>query len=112
MPIIVTLVAGVCDYGWYLTQMMNLEESLRDAGRVGAADTATPTTTATARLTQAMQWAGLDVTHALISATANHDAELDGRLLVISAEIPFNAPIGLVPTPERVAGQISMLVLD
>lgn len=110
LPILVTLAAGVADYGVYLTQAMNVQDAVREAGRagVGAGDAAVAT--ATTRVNQSLSWDGISTTGGTVSVTSAYSTTLQGDQLVIYVDLPFQPVVGLVPTPDRLRSRLTLLI--
>lgn len=110
LPILLTLAAGVADYGVYLTQAMNVQDAVREAGRAGVAAGTSAATTATTRVNQSLTWDGISTTGGTVSATRTYNTTLGGYQLLIYVDLPFHPVVGLVPTPDRVRSRLTLLI--
>lgn len=111
-PVLLTLVSGIADYGWYLSRESEIVECVRDAARVGisADDGEDPEAIAEARAAEALLVLGLDPDLATIDAQTSVDATLGETVLTVTVTVPYTAPVGLLPAPAALASRVTMLV--
>ena len=113
LPVMIALLSAVTDYGWYLTRQSEVLNCVRAAVRVGiaAADSGgSPTTTAEARARTALTYLGHSLTGATVHAATSTDTTLGETVLTLTVSLPYEAPVGLVPSPPSRGGQFTMLV--
>jgi len=105
------MVAAFVDWGWYLSRQSDLEETTRDAARVGTAATETDAATqAEARVRESLRNLGLDADSATISADTDVDPSLGETVLTLIVSVPTSPPVGLVPSPSALTATVVMLV--
>lgn len=111
-PILVTLVSGIADYGWYLSRESELVECARDAARVGisAASDEDPEALAAARAEDALSLAGFEAAAATITPVSSVNRTLNEEVLTVTISVPYTAPVGLLPVPTALAARVTMLV--
>lgn len=110
LPVLVTLVTALCDYGWYLGRKLEILDATRDAVRVGVSGASSPIPATTARLATALEWVGVPRGTAVVTATTRVDTTLDATLLTVTVSVPFTPPFGLVPIPRTISTTLTMLV--
>jgi Flp pilus assembly protein TadG len=112
-PLLVAMLTGVTDYGWYFGERIALVGAVRDAVRVGATttqdDVQTPEETAEDALLAALVENGyqgevyLDI---VVEGVAPDQA------LSVSATLAYQPLIGIVPAPESVRSSMVMRLED
>jgi len=112
-PLLVVMLAGVTDYGWYFGERIALVAAVRDATRVGVTtsqdDVRTPEETAEDALIAALLDNGYQ-------GDVYLDIALQGsapdQALSVSAALPYQPLIGIVPSPEAVRSSMVMRLED
>ncbi len=110
LPVLLAVLAGVVDYGWYFLQRAAFLNAAKDAVRIGVAspEQQDPTTLATEHAQGILDASG----HDFDDATLDTDiVDLDGTLaLTVRVSRPFEPLAGLVPAPEQVSAAVTMLL--
>jgi Flp pilus assembly protein TadG len=109
-PILLSMAAGVVEWGWYMNQQVTVIQAVRDAARAGAlaeADAeADPASVALARIEDRMAEIGFDPTQSSVTATVSDSSV--GQVLTVSAVVLYPGLLGLVPTPDRLRASTTM----
>lgn len=104
------LMFGVVDWGWMFFQRANLSDAVLEGCRQGVAmsQASGPGPAATARrvVISTMRSYGLDP--ALATITSVTSGSTPREVLVVNVRMPFNAPVGLLPTPTELESEMSM----
>ena len=104
------------DYGWYLTQAANVLAAVREGARYGVtvdqddgpeAAAVSQTEAALIALGVGCGGAGGECT---VDASVGQTGTLDS--LTVSVEVAYIPLMGLVPTPERLRGALTMALED
>lgn len=111
LPLLLAFLAGIVDYGWFYMQRVAMLHALRDATRhaVGVDPDGDPVATA-----QAIAAAILDDEGFPCGTGCTVAAQLvtsgGYRYLTLEVGWPYEAIIGLVPTPTLLGGHLTMLL--
>jgi Flp pilus assembly protein TadG len=114
LPVLMTLVSAIIDYGWYLAQSITVlncaREGLRSAAMVSYDDG--PDEEAETNTRTLLQAYGIDCATVScdIDATLDEVAGYDSVTLVV--DVGYGAPVGLIPIPEMVHAELTMAVED
>ncbi len=111
-PVLVTVAAGVVDWGWFLSREAQLEDAARDAARSGAAapEGVAPEDLAEGRMAESLAALGFDVASSSVTATTVDDATLGGDVLTLQVSTPYNPPVGLIASADFLSATIVMPV--
>jgi Flp pilus assembly protein TadG len=111
LPVVLGLLSGVVDWGWYLSREADLEDCTRDAARTGVlnTDASDPAVLAEQRLQESLSALGFDLAGATVTAAVEMDPTLDDEVLSVSVRLPHAPMIGLVPSPSELTAQVVML---
>jgi len=112
-PILVALMTGVVDYGWYFSERIALVSAVRDAARVGVTtsqqDERSPEQTAEDALIAALSDQGY-------RGTIYVDIALEGSApdqnLSVTAALPYQPLVGFVPNPDFLRSSLVMRMED
>ncbi|MCB9761242.1 MAG: pilus assembly protein [Alphaproteobacteria bacterium] len=112
MPLLLVLIAAIIDFGWYFNQQMMLLHSVREGARTGATTSqdGDPLGDAEARVSAALMEAGLDASAATVTASFSGTAPQE--LITVSATLPFQPIVTLVPLPVSLNGELTMRMED
>jgi Flp pilus assembly protein TadG len=117
LPVIVAVLAGILEYGWYLFQLSNVVHALRDGTRIGVTVPSTDETGAAARA-EAHARAVLDglgvpcTDGGGCNVTATIAAAEDVDTLTMAIEVDYEPIVGLLPTPSQLHGTFTMMVQE
>ena len=111
LPVLLTLLFGILEYGWLFLQQANVLSAVREGVRLGVTyDTADdPEGIAEARVAEILSGYGFN------TATASIDASITGSspdaVLTVSAELPYEPLLGLYAVvPDNLHGEMTMLL--
>jgi uncharacterized membrane protein len=111
LPVLLMLLAGVLDYGWYFFVQVGVQSAAADAVRMGvdADGGVDPGTLAESAASDVLEDAGLPCLGActITGATAS---ESGYRLLRVVVDRPFVPLVGLVPSPAANHAACAMLL--
>lgn len=112
LPLFLTLLAGVLEWGLVLPRQALVEHCARDAARAGALTESAdaPAAAAAARARQRLAESGLDPDSATIDATVISSAV--GDLISVEISLPYPPLLGLVPTGATLEGTGRMRLED
>jgi Flp pilus assembly protein TadG len=106
----IVLFFGIIDWGWLFYRRAQVLDAVlvgcREGVTISQSSTPGPTATALASVEDALATWGFDVNAATISATT--EGSSPEEVLVVEASLPFDPPIGWVPTPDTLQAQMSM----
>jgi len=117
LPVIVVVLAGILEYGWYLFQLSNVVHALRDGTRIGVTVPRADETGAAARAeTHArtvLDGLGVPCTDGggcIVTATIAASGDVD--TLTMAVEVDYEPIVGLLPTPSQLHGTFTMMVQE
>jgi Flp pilus assembly protein TadG len=111
LPVLLMLLAGVLDYGWYFFVQVGVQSAAADAVRMGvdAAGGVDPGDLAETAAGDVMEDAGLPCL-GTCTITGTIAAETGYRLLRVVVDRPFEPLVGLVPSPAANHAACAMLL--
>lgn len=107
-PVLVTVIIGVMEYGWFLSVNQAAVMAAREGARVGslAGDSAVAAQVAGQTLTEN----GLDSDEAVINCPISTDTGTDVSTITCSVQYTAGGLTNLVPVPTNASGSISYRV--
>lgn len=107
LPVLAALLFGVMDWAWYLFQQMTVVVAAGRGARIagGLSGDDGPEAAAEAETRAWLDSFGLDGDAAEVSATIN--AGTDPQVITVSASLPYDAIVGMVPVPDQLAATSS-----
>jgi Flp pilus assembly protein TadG len=105
LTVLLALLLGLVDWSWFMVQYLDVGVAVGRGARIVAGDSADPQGVAATTVCAVLAERRLDCDPSDVSVTAQSDGS--GQTWVVSYQRPFRAPVGLVPTPEVVAGSAS-----
>lgn len=115
LPIIIAVLAGILEYGWYLFQLSNVVHALRDGTRIGvtvpSADETGSEARAEAHARAVMDGLGVPCTDGggcVVNATIEPAGDIS--TLRMSIEVDYTPIVGLLPTPSQLRGSFTMMM--
>jgi len=112
LPLLLTVVFGMAEYGWIFYQQFNLAAAVRDGLRQGVtvSQTATPDprTTAVQRAQANLQTVG--IVPASVTLTATYSGSTPTRTMTLSATMAYKKLVGFVPTPPSLQYAMTMML--
>ena len=124
LPVLLALLTGVIDYGFYFFQQHSVVASVRDGARLASALSCTDFAVADIELlaeertSNALTSAGVDHAASEVTATVGYDIALsastgeDVVVVTVEADIGHGLIIGLVPGPSSLASTLVMRMED
>jgi hypothetical protein len=111
LPVLIMLLAGVLDYGWFFFVQAGVQSAAADAVRMGvdAAGGVDPGALAEAAAGEVLEDAGLPCLGAC-TITGSIASEAGYRLLRVVVDRPFEPMVGLVPSPAANHAACAMLL--
>ena len=108
LPILITLFAGIVEWGWTLNQQMMVVQAAREGARAGVSTPRDddPETAAQARVVQSLNDMGLNGGAAVV--TVSIVGAYPDELLQVNLALPHQPIIGLVPIPVDLKAALTM----
>ena len=108
LPILITLFAGIVEWGWTLNQQMMVVQAAREGARAGVSTPRDddPETAAQARVVQSLNDMGLNGSAATV--TVSIVGAYPDELLQVDLALPHEPIIGLVPMPVDLKAALTM----
>lgn len=112
VPVLVAMLAGIADYGWFFNQQQSVVAAVREGARAGALAPRNqdPRALAADRARASLDNAGLDSQQATV--VAEYIDAPPNLLVGVDVSLPYTPLMGLVPTPERLHSRLSARVED
>ena len=120
LPVLVVLVAGIVDYGWYYSQELAVIGATREGARMGASDAAGGTdacTVAVNAVDEALAQAGFDTSGTATTTWSSTATEaISASMTTVNGEnailvrvaYPYQSLWGMVSTPSRMGASMTM----
>ena len=113
MPVLLGLMSGLMDWGWYFHRQLAVDATVRDAIRIGAMvsseSTSTPEQVASDALVSAFAAQGFDGSMLL---DVRRNGDIGQQTLHVGVEIPYSAPVGIIPVPATLRASQSLHLED
>lgn len=112
LPVLMAIIAGMVDYGWYFYQQQRLTVAVRDGVRVGSVSEweDDPASLAEDRVRVAYSETGLDPEALTLSASI--EGSVPNKMVRVEATQAFSPMFGLVPTPGALSAVLTMRLED
>jgi len=117
LPILVVILAGVLEYGWYLFQLSNVVHALRDGARIGVtvprADSISPEARAAQHARDVLNGLGVPCSESggcLVQALI--EPVDDVEVMELTIEVEYEPMIGLLPHPGQLRGAFTMMMQE
>jgi Flp pilus assembly protein TadG len=114
LPLLIVMISAIVDLTWFLQQETSLLQGVREGVRVGASTVAENDPLGTARLhtEDALKSLGIDCAAVDCDITASVDTSGALDLITLAAVVPYEAPFGLLPSPEDLRASLTMALED
>ncbi len=115
LPILVVILGGIIEYGWYIQSLTSVVHAAREGARYGVTFDVDedPETEAEAHARSALAGLGIDCDGAAVcTISANTDTSGSVGVLVLDITVQYDAIAGMVPTPGDLTGRYSMALED
>lgn len=112
LPVLVAILLGIAEWGWYFNQQLGVLTALREGARAGAVTLQEddPATAAETRARSAITELGLDGTGASVSATLS--GTTPDELITLAVGVEYEPLTGFIPTPGTLGGTLTMRLED
>lgn len=112
IPVVFVLLVGFIEWGWLMSREVAVIQVARDAAHTASRNTSVddPLELATLRAREALEANGFSIADVVV-ATGFRDIEA-GRVVTVRVSLPYDALVGIVPTPKRLAAETTMLLED
>lgn len=111
LPVMLTMLMGVIDYGMYFSQDLAVVTAARDGARDGATATTSPASQASATALSRVRAGGVAyATAAQVTTTLTGTAP--NCAVTVAVSIPYQAVTGLVPMPAALRTSATMRLED
>ncbi len=111
-PVLVMMLMGIVEYGWYFSQHQSVVTAARHAARFGAAMPweDDPEEWAVQEVLDSMERQGIAVHDAAVEA--HFEGETPYVTLVLNVDVSYPGLTGLVPTPQTISTEVMMRLED
>ena len=117
LPVVMVVLAGILEYGWYLFQLSNVVHALRDGTRIGVtvplAEATSPTTRAEEHARAIMNGLGVPCDAGdgcTVSAVILPNGDFD--VLQLTIEVDYTPIVDLLPSPGQLQGSFTMMMQE
>lgn len=112
LPVLLALITGVMDYGWYFTQQHLVINAVREGARAGATTAADdgPENEAEARAREVLEGHGFNTDGNTV--TVSVDTAADPVTITVTAALEYPGLIGFVPLPTNLGASLTMRIED
>ncbi len=108
LPILLLLVVGAIDWGWFFVQQATVVVIARDAAHAGALSKDAPADRAAARARGALQAHAPNLSDGTVEVVILDEPV--GDVVGVTVSVPFEPLLGLVPVPSHLAAATAMRV--
>jgi len=106
LPVLLVLLVGTVDWGWFFVQQAGVVVIARDAAHAGVLDSEAPAAAAAARASAALTASGVPATGQVVQVTETSASV--GPVLTVAVQVTFEPLLGLVPCPEHLSARTTM----
>ena len=117
LPIVMVVLTGILEYGWYLFQLSNVVHALRDGTRIGVTvpleDDVGPIARAESHARSVLDGLGVPCTDGggcVVQATIAAAGEI--QAMTVAIEVDYTPIVGLLPTPSLLRGDFTMMMQE
>jgi len=117
LPIVMAVLAGILEYGWYLFQLSNVVHALRDGTRIGVTvpldEEESPSARAETHARAVLDGLGVPCTDGggcTVSAVVGPSSDVS--TLTMSIEVDYTPIVGLLPSPSLLQGTFTMMMQE
>lgn len=112
LPVLLSVVFGILEYGWIFYQQFNLASAVRNGLRQGVtiSQTASPNPQETCRQKALADLQTMGISPASVTVTATYAGSTPTRTMTLSASMNYSKLIGFVPTPARLVYAMTMML--
>jgi Flp pilus assembly protein TadG len=113
LPVLLTLTAGIVDYGWYYSTELTVIHAVREGARAGAAaeeddDACTIATNATVEALNASGFTSATAGNVDVAVVDAPTIGTGGLTITVTVSMPYNELWGLVTTPTNMIASMTM----
>lgn len=112
LPVFLTVVFGVIEYGFVFYQQFNLAGAVRDGLRQGVtiSQSASPDPRSTAVQKAQANLQTLGITPSSVTLTATYSGSAPTKIMTLKATMTYVKLIGFVPTPSQLKYAMTMML--
>ncbi len=112
VPVLLLLLAGVIEWGWYLSREVAVIQAVREGALTGTLtrEEDDPVTAGTARLRDVLATTGFDAAGASCSGALT-DTSI-GRTITLQTSLRYVGLIPFIPTPTTLGAALTMRLVD
>ena len=117
LPIVMVVLTGILEYGWYLFQLSNVVHALRDGTRIGVTvpldDDDGPVLRAENHARSVLDGLGVPCTDGggcIVQGTIATIGDI--QAMTVSIEVDYSPIVGLLPTPALLRGDFTMMMQE
>ncbi len=116
LPVVMAVLAGILEYGWFLFQLSNVVHALRDGTRIGVSvprsDAAGPGARAEAHTRAVLDGLGVACTGGGCVVKSVIESAGDAAVLTTTVSVDYDPIVGLLPAPPLLQGSFTMMLQD
>lgn len=112
LPVLLSVVFGILEYGWIFYQQFNLASAVRNGLRQGVtiSQTVTPDPRETSRQKALADLQTMGIAPASVTVTATYAGSVPTRTMTLTASMTYHKLIGFVPTPSHLVYAMTMML--
>lgn len=112
LPVLLTVVFGLMEYGWIFYQQFNLASAVRDGLRQGVtvSQSASPDPRAVAEQKATDDLATMGIPSNAVTVTAVYAGASPTKTMTLTASMTYKKLIGFVPTPAQLRYGMTMML--
>lgn len=112
LPVLLSVVFGILEYGWIFYQQFNLASAVRNGLRQGVtvSQTASPDPRASAIDKTKADLQTMGISPGTVTVTATYAGSMPTKTMTLSAGMTYQKLIGFVPTPSRLQYAMTMML--
>lgn len=112
LPVLLSVVFGILEYGWIFYQQFNLASAVRNGLRQGVtiSQAASPDPRATASQKAIADLQTMGIAPANVTVTAVYAGSAPTKTMTLTAQMNYQKLIGFVPTPTRLRYAMTMML--
>ena len=114
LPVIMVIMAGILEYGWYLFQLSSVVHAVRDGTRIGVTVPIEegPEAIAAAHARSVLEGLGVPCSGGSCVVEATLQPAGDVTVMRLDIEVPYEPVVGLLPHPSHLRGHFTMMMQD
>ena len=112
LPVLLTVVFGLMEYGWIFYQQFNLASAVRNGLRQGVtvSQTASPDPRTVAQQKATADLGTMGIPSSAVTVTATYAGASPTKTMTLTASMTYKKLIGFVPTPAQLRYGMTMML--